>query len=250
MLTFRKSLLLLAIVAVCVTVANAANNTGPPAIASATDQAGNGNTVAVTNSPINTKIALYAWKMVTLTSIVATKAALTEYSCLSLAAGRTVEQWTHNDRKKGVKGKNFMKDILYETLKDLETLEEIQEALLAELAKARESHDRAGYVAGLISSQGYDKIDENLKILLDHTQALRLEHQFPVFSAPEVYVDGTLHRLIEKGYGQKDFFGFWRDVLGSGHITDLFMAPNWESSFGARDEHETAKSLGIRIHYL
>ena len=103
MVTFRKSLLLLAIVAVCVTVANATNNTGPPAIASAADQAGNGNIVAVTNSPMKAEIALddalvQAWKMVALTntSIVATKAA-TLNSYPSPVAGRAAERWTHNE---------------------------------------------------------------------------------------------------------------------------------------------------------
>jgi len=143
-----------------------------------------------------------------------------------------------------------MKDILYESLKDLETLEEIQEALIDELAKVRKSHDRAGYVAGLISSNGLEEIPKNLESLLHHTEALRGQKEFPVFSAPEVYVKNRLDQLIESGYKQNDFINSWREILKSGHVTDIFMTPGWENSFGASDEHETAKELGIRIHYL
>lgn len=43
---------------------------------------------------------------------------------------------------------------------------------------------------------------------------------------------------------------FWRDILESGHVTDIFMTPRWEQSKGAIDEHEAAKQLGIKIHYM
>lgn len=43
---------------------------------------------------------------------------------------------------------------------------------------------------------------------------------------------------------------FYKPLFESGFIKKLFFVPNWESSHGARWEHEKAKELGIEIIYL
>ncbi len=44
--------------------------------------------------------------------------------------------------------------------------------------------------------------------------------------------------------------GFYLPLLESGKIKSLYFLPDWQSSFGARWEHDQAKRLGIEIVFL
>jgi len=89
-----------------------------------------------------------------------------------------------------------------------------------------------------------------MRILREHTEKIRKEKDFPIFSATDVMALETLIQIKAHKLVVKDFIKFWREILESGHVTDIFMTPRWNKSFGATDEHETAKKLGIKIHYL
>jgi hypothetical protein len=49
---------------------------------------------------------------------------------------------------------------------------------------------------------------------------------------------------------EQHFQNFWRGILGSGHVTDIFLTPRWKESRGATDEFQTATTLGIEVHDL
>ena len=109
-------------------------------------------------------------------------------------------------------------------------------------------------MAGIISSDGPQYFEINRKKLANHTKKLRIIHKFPIFSAIDVFSTDVYMRLkemtlsFEKREVKMRFF--WREILKSGYITDIFMTPRWDKSNGAVDEHKTAKIIGLTIHYV
>jgi len=148
-----------------------------------------------------------------------------------------------------------MKEKIKEAVETGETLEEIKNNLLKVLREQRESGvDRIGYVAGIVTSEGPQKIDENVRTLNKHISEIGACSGFPVFSPADIFSWELVERLgitkmpltkIEEATAK-----FWEDILGSGYITDIFMTPRWEQSIGARGEHEVAKKKGLTIHYI
>ena len=139
-------------------------------------------------------------------------------------------------------------------LKNATTLQHIKEELikLFKAARNKNGNIRIGYVAGILNSDGPKHFENNRKKLADYTEKLRKMHKFPIFSVIDVFSDEIYNRLeewrlpFEKREIKARFF--WREILASGHVTDIFMTPRWEKSKGATDEHETAKRIGLTIH--
>lgn len=109
---------------------------------------------------------------------------------------------------------------------------------------------RLGYAAGVITSDGPEKINENRRILLSLTQELRMKNPYPIFCAVDVFTDELLENINWHTLHSDHFVTFWRNILGSGFITDIYMTPRWQISNGAKDEYEIAKKEGLTIHYL
>jgi|SRR3989344_2834784 len=131
----------------------------------------------------------------------------------------------------------------------IKKLEDVRQVLLSVLAEFQDGQKRIGYVAGIVASDGRDKIGENIRALDDFAENIRRANDFPVFSVADVFNDIVYEAVNLELLSGSDFELFWRDVLGSGYVTDIFMGPRWAESDGARDEHEFSKSAGIRIHY-
>ncbi|MCL4384346.1 hypothetical protein M1116_02740 [Patescibacteria group bacterium] len=144
-----------------------------------------------------------------------------------------------------------MKDLIYDAVKDSTSLPDLAKKLIAYLKKF--SHNGAtpiGFVAGIINSDGPDLVEKNKQRLASFTQQICTQVSFPVFSCLDVY-EGELRQIITaSGATHNDYLLFWRQVLESGFITDLFLTPGWERSRGVQDEYETAKSMVINIHKL
>jgi len=133
-----------------------------------------------------------------------------------------------------------------DSIKDLNSL---KTTLLSTIKEFRGNQEKLGYVAGMIASDGRDKIWENIRALDDFAEQLRKANSFPIFSAVDVFSEDVYGAINLESLPDADFKIFWRDVLGSGYVTDIFMGPRWEDSEGAKDEHEFSKSAGILIHY-
>ena len=141
-------------------------------------------------------------------------------------------------------------------LKNIKSLIHIKEELvkLFETTKKKNGISKIGYVAGIINSDGPKYFEINKKRLVSYVGKLRKIHKFPMFCAIDVFPIEVYSRLIEwtlpfhKREAKIRFF--WREILKSGHVTDIFMIPRWDKSKGATDEHETAKQIGLKIHYL
>lgn len=133
------------------------------------------------------------------------------------------------------------------------TLEDIRVVLITELKKFRNlGHKRIGYVSGVITVDGKDHIFRNLKLLSKTSRRLQKTYNFPIF-APSDVSDSKIHIKLEKnGVTDSDWDYFWNHLLlhKKRFITDIFMTPRWELSFGAIEEHLAAQRMNIRIHYL
>lgn len=132
-------------------------------------------------------------------------------------------------------------------------LAEVLEQTLLVFEKSRlTGAERIGYVSGIVSSDGVEKIPENMRILHAHTLRIRQVQSFPVFSAADLFSQELLLSLPEMQLPHAEhkhlFIGFWRDVLSAGYVTDVFLTPRWENSEGARDEYRIAQKIGLRIH--
>lgn len=113
---------------------------------------------------------------------------------------------------------------------------------------------KIGYVAGIINSDGPEYLQRNRKRLVDHARKLRKIHKIPMFTAVDVFPEEIYKNLEEWKLSfekrEAKVRNFWRKILKSGHVTDIFMTPRFEKSKGATDEHRTAKKTSIRIHYV
>lgn len=143
-----------------------------------------------------------------------------------------------------------MHQLISEKLLTVRSLKDIEEALIPLMAEYREKHDRLGYVSGVITTDGPEHVSANIQRLNDHTERLRAVHDFPIFAPTDVFTDFVYANVSAESLSSTEFKQFWRNVLATGHVTDIFMTPRWEVSGGARDEHEAALELNLLIHYL
>lgn len=144
-------------------------------------------------------------------------------------------------------------DKIKASLKPAKTIEELQERIIDSLEQIKKEQDKLGYVIGILTSDGPDRIKENVEKLKSYTRKVSSENDFPIFSAMVTFVGDNgdvVDHVRNRHYEFQHWLTLWRNVLESGHITDLFVTPGWERSKGATDEHETAKRLGLEIHYL
>lgn len=144
-----------------------------------------------------------------------------------------------------------MKDKLKEITPRADSLDELA-LLLKKLFSDMwdEGVGQIGYVSGIITSEGPENIPKNILRLEKFTQNIRDKSNFPVFSATDIFDDELFARLSLTGAKNADYEVFWRQILGSGFVTHMFMTPRWEISHGAQDEHQVAKNLNMEIIYL
>jgi len=144
-----------------------------------------------------------------------------------------------------------MTDLLQTHIREAKSLLEVKKGVLKALIKiaGNSSTKKLGYVSGIITSDGPKLVKRNIERLGSHTERLRQKHPFPIFSAADIFTQEVFERVGAFDLPSHRFLKFWREILGSGWVTDIFMTPRWEHSQGAKDEHEAAKELKLNIHY-
>ena len=146
-----------------------------------------------------------------------------------------------------------MKEVIRESVKNAGTLTEVRDALFGVFRNLRaQGHSRIGYVSGAITADGRENISRNIQRLDRFTEHIRGQHDFPIFSATDVFDGALFERLDAAGFVNADWKVFWREVLGANDkfVTDIFMTPRWEKSHGAKDEHKVAQEIEIAITYI
>ena len=130
------------------------------------------------------------------------------------------------------------------------SINDLEHKLKIVLRKYFNESKRVGYVSGVITSDGPDMISRNVSVLQTHANQLREIHSFCIFSPTEVFTKPVMENINMRRLTSKDLQKFWRNVLGAGYVTDVFMTPRWELSNGAKDELFTAQQLKLRVHYI
>ncbi len=108
---------------------------------------------------------------------------------------------------------------------------------------------RLGFVAGIIESDGLKFRYPNLEKLFHYTKMLGDEYPFPIFSAADIYGKEFLRRFNSVNDPDK-WDRFWKHILVNGKVTDIFMTPGWNRSYGAKIEFKIATKIGITIHII
>lgn len=149
-----------------------------------------------------------------------------------------------------------MKKELSQSFKEVSSLMGVKNELLVlfDKTKKEKNNTRIGYVAGIITSDGLEHMQRNIERLARNTEEIRQTVNFPLFSATEIFGNGVYNKISEFHVKEPErgelFINFWREILSSGYITDIYLTPRWDESKGARDEFETAKQQGLEIHYV
>ena len=133
------------------------------------------------------------------------------------------------------------------------SLDGVAHHLVAHLLEQKEIHHARdlAYVSGIISSDGPDKIPENMAKLQTHTNLIRQAHpEYLVFSASDIFTDPLNNRIGASQIPTESWLSFWEGILREGKVDIVYMTPRWEESHGARDEERVAKELGLKIIYL
>lgn len=88
---------------------------------------------------------------------------------------------------------------------------------------------------------------KNLLNIAKHERGVRSKEHIPVFSATDFLLNELVNTVFR---GKASGDEYWRDIIESGYITDIYMAPGWEGSNGAKSEFDSAKKKNLKIHYI
>lgn len=149
-----------------------------------------------------------------------------------------------------------MKDLVYAAVKDANDFTLVLNRVIEILWQSkRKGVQRIGYVAGLVSSDGQEKIQENLERLNFYTNLLSKKYpKAKFFSAADIFNEDLYKRLLGDNFviskRKKSFLEFWRGILREETVDDVSMTPGWDRSVGAIDEHKTILKLGLKHQYV
>lgn len=122
-----------------------------------------------------------------------------------------------------------------------------------ERERARSGSQRIGYVAGGISSSSPFKLFKNAMEMRRYARTIESQQEsIVVFSAADVQIlpfARLAARRLYRHTGLTDDLRVERDFIPA-VVTDVFMAPGWEESERARDDHETARRAGLAIYHI
>ncbi|MGH8165307.1 MAG: hypothetical protein ACREP1_13325 [Rhodanobacteraceae bacterium] len=136
---------------------------------------------------------------------------------------------------------------LEEALSGAPSLDAVLADTLDLLALVRADVARLGLVSGAITADGPERLDHNIGVLLRHAEHFEEREGLPLIAAPYVFTAAVYERIGVRELAERRFHEFWRAILTSGHVTDVFMTRGWERSNGATDEYLTAQKLGLAV---
>ena len=106
-----------------------------------------------------------------------------------------------------------MRSSIRSLLASLTSLDQIKAEVINFFSEIRKQNSKIGYVSGVITSDGQDKIEFNRKKLIEYTNLLEDVNNFPLFSAVDVFSDKVYKNLqemeLEHEEREKKFMEFW-----------------------------------------
>lgn len=135
----------------------------------------------------------------------------------------------------------------YDKIKEAKTFEDLLRIAINVLQRFPST---AAMVCGPITTGGYGNIDKNLSLFKETIKRLQNE-DFLIFS--QMPFERKMQEIKETSYckgGLHLLESFYLPIFESEFVDTLIFLPNWESSLGAKWEHEQAVRLGLKIVYL
>lgn len=106
-------------------------------------------------------------------------------------------------------------------------------------------------VCGPIGTGGLGNVKDNLEAFDETIKSLQAEGLNVFDQMPfEWPMQGIKFNLPEGVYPESILTDFYMPIFESGLVSEFYFMPNWQTSRGAKWEHEEAKRLGIKINYL
>jgi len=111
-------------------------------------------------------------------------------------------------------------------------------------------------VSGPISTGGVGTLEGNRKVFTRVIELLATEQSANIFSQmpfedriAELYKEWHADNPKEK-YCMPILNDFYHEIFSTGKVSSLHFIYGWDSSFGARWEHDNCDKWGIERHYL
>lgn len=106
-------------------------------------------------------------------------------------------------------------------------------------------------VCGPIGTGGLGNVEDNLRAFDETIRSLQ-DKGFNVFDQmPFEWPMQVIKFNLPKGvYPDSIMTDFYIPIFESGYVSEFYFMPNWETSKGAKWEHNEAERLGIKINYL
>lgn len=144
--------------------------------------------------------------------------------------------------------------MLEEDLANCKSLAEVQAQTHHTLHELKDSGLDIGYIAGPVSCDGDEHITENLRKLVEARTALMrrsMGKNIIYLTAPFIFTPELYRRLglfdLPKEDREALLGEFWDELIGSGLLSSVHLAPGWERSPGARREQQTAQTRNIAV---
>ncbi len=146
-----------------------------------------------------------------------------------------------------------MQTVIQNAIQHSIDLEDIKKNLFKLFRQLRKNeYQNIGYVSGIITSNGPQHISKNLKMLEKYTTELRRKHNYPIFSATDIFSQKIFEQINAQNLTTQNWNNFWKELIGhpQKYISHIFMTPGWKQSQGAKQEHLVAKKNELQIIYL
>jgi hypothetical protein len=145
-----------------------------------------------------------------------------------------------------------MKDLYWDEqdYKDLENAKEYKDLLPIALRVIDKIESPISQVCGPISTGGHGSIKENGKEIIQAIESLRASGK-NIFN--QMPLEHQIRKIMENDsneYPYKLLEDVYLPLFKSGKIETLYFVFDWQTSTGAKWEHEQAQKLGLKIEYL
>ena len=144
--------------------------------------------------------------------------------------------------------KKYWRDADWQDLKNAESMKDMHTIALRIIERMPRPIVQ---ICGPVATGGLGSVELNLEVFNDSIKALQ-EKGLNVFDQMpfEIPMQDLKKEISVEQIGKDILNDFYMPIFKSGDISAFYFMPSWQTSNGAKWEHEEAKKLGIKILYL
>lgn len=117
----------------------------------------------------------------------------------------------------------------------------------------KENGDTITYVSGVVTSDGPEYIEQNLKRLVENTIRIKKLTGSQAFSSGDVFDNEVFDQLEECKLPHEQanelFYRFWQEIVGCGLVDMVCLTPGWERSRGAKGKN-IKQHVNVELGYV